>query len=98
MTPNEFWYDEPRLLDSYIKKRELELDTINYQSWLIGLYVNKAVGTVLENAFSKKGSIQSTYFEKPLEELNSTKKIVQEQQTTYKEQYNIWAKFGKKGV
>lgn len=103
MTPNDFWYDEPRLLNSYIKKRELELDTLNYQSWLIGLYVFDAVGVVLTKAFSKS-SQKDTYFEKPLEQFNSnyaennknnSHKNLNED---YRQQKNYWSKFTKKGV
>lgn len=103
MTVDEFWNEEPRLLSSYVRKHELERDEINYQSWLIGLYVYKAVGTVLGNAFSSKSSINNTYFEKPLEELDSNyiaeyeaKKETKD--VSYRHNVNYWAKFGKKGV
>lgn len=104
MTTEEFWYGEPRVLCSYIKKHELELDEMNYNAWLIGLYTHKAFGTVLSNAFSKEGSIVNTYFEKPLEELNSvyshskSKKKVVLSKNDYRQQINYWAKIGKKGV
>lgn len=101
MTAEEFWYGEPRLFSSYIKKHELELDEINYQSWLIGLYVFKAVGTVLGNAFSSKSSINNTYFEKPLEELNSSyinnkKEKESNKNIDYRNNVNYWGKLGRK--
>lgn len=102
MTPNEFWYSEPRLLQSYIKKRELELDNINYVSWLIGLYVHQGFGVVINNAFSDKSSKKSTYFEKPLELFNKeqeeTRDDKEERNVKYQAQFNYWAKIGKKGV
>ena len=100
MTPNEFWYSEPRLLQSYIKKRELELDNINYNAWLIGLYVHQGVGVVISNAFSDKSSKKSTYFEKPLGVFNENKEAEAKETTNvkYQQQFNYWAKFGKKGV
>lgn len=101
MTPNEFWYSEPRLLQSYIKKRELELDNINYVSWLIGLYVHQGFGVVINNAFSGKSSKKSTYFEKPLDLFNEKHTKIenkQDMQVKYQEQFNYWAKIGKKGV
>lgn len=103
MTADEFWNGEPRLFSSYIKKHELELDEINYQSWLIGLYTYKAVGTALGDVFSSKSSIENTYFGKPLEELNSNyiEKHENEKNSkdkTYRANVNYWAKFGKKGV
>lgn len=103
MTVKEFWNEEPRLLSSYIKKHEKELDEINYQSWLVGLYVYKAVGTVLGNAFSAKSSINNTYFEKPLEEFESNYIIEYEikkesKDISYRKNVNYWSKIGKKGV
>jgi len=101
MPSDEFWYEEPCLLDSYIKKRELELDSLNYQAWLFGLYTYNAFSVVLSNAFSKEGSKQSTYFEKPLDELNSKyahKPQESNNKDKYRQQKNFWAKIGKKGV
>lgn len=94
MTPNQFWYDEPRLLDVYIKKRELELDVINYNSWLIGLYVHDAFGVVMSQSFSKNSDAK--YFEKPLDEFNYNKPKPVDKKVEYREQVNAWAKFGKK--
>ena len=102
MTPQEFWNDEPRLLQSYIRKRELELDNINYVSWLIGLYVHQGFGVVINNAFSDKSSKKSTYFEKPLDLFNekNTDDIEQKENMNvkYQAQFNHWARIGKKGV
>ena len=102
MTPNDFWYDEPRLLQSYIRKRELELDNINYEAWLIGLYVHQGFGVVINNAFSDKSSKKSTYFEKPLDLFNEKNandvKQKEDMNVKYQSQYNYWAKIGKKGV
>lgn len=103
MTADEFWYGEPRLLSSYIKKYEQELDEINYESWLIGLYVYKAISTALGDAFSSKNNINNKYFDKPLEELNSNyieehKEKLDKKDTEYRNNVNYWAKFGKKGA
>ena len=102
MTPKEFWYDEPRLLQSYIKKRELELDNINYVAWLFGLYNYHGFATAISQAFSDKSSKKSTYFEKPLdlfnEKQNSNKNDKEMMNVKYQAQFNHWAKIGKKGV
>lgn len=102
MTPNEFWYDEPRLLQSYIKKRELELDNINYVAWLFGLYNHQSFAVTISNAFSDKSSKKSTYFEKPLDLFNEKQdsKIANKEKMNvkYQTQFNYWAKIGKKGV
>lgn len=96
MSLDQFWYEEPRLLDVYVKKRELELDDINFQSWLIGLYNHYGITIALANAFSS--SKKSTYFEKPLELFNSKKNEQKQSPTNYNDMYNYWAKLGKKGV
>lgn len=101
MTLDQFWYYEPRLLDVYVKKRELELDDINFNAWLVGFYSHYGVTVALANAFSDKGSKKSTYFEKPLELFNSNNKTIKEPEQKndkYRQQYNYWAKLGKKGV
>lgn len=103
MTPEQFWYDEPRLLDVYIKKQELQRDDMNYNAWLIGLYVEKSLSTVLGAMFSKKGTKIEPYFEKPIEELNSDfilkkkEEIKTNKEEKYNVQFNYWAKIGKKG-
>lgn len=100
MTPKEFWYDEPRLLQCYIKKRELELDNINYSAWLFGLYSYHGFATAISQAFSDKSSKKSTYFEKPLDLFNEKYKNEDKEKTSvkYQTQFNYWAKIGKKGV
>lgn len=101
MTTEEFWNGEPRVLCSYIKKYELELDDMNRQSWLIGLYVCKAVSTVVGNALASKNSIKETYFEKPLEQFNYSA-VKEEKQNNvekdHRQNVNYWAQLGKKGA
>ena len=58
MPLQEFWYENPDLLwvyrTSFINKRKEEVEfqheCINYQAWLIGVYVQQAIGS----AFNKK--------------------------------------------
>lgn len=102
MTTEEFWDGEPRVVGSYIKKHEKELDEMNYNSWLIGLYVQKALVTTLGNMFGDKNSVKDTYFEKPLECFNSNynpedKNDEEKKNTDYRTKHNYWAKFGAKG-
>lgn len=70
---------------------------MNYQSWLNGLYVYFAIGTVISNAFSSKGSISNTYPEKPIEELFSYYKAIPKKDN-HQQNKNFWAKLGKKEV
>ena len=99
MTPTQFWEDEPRLINSYIRKHELELDESNYKSWLIGLYSYEAVSVALSKAFSDKGKADNiNYFEKPIEELFSNYEEHKEQTSKdFRKSVNYWAKFAKKG-
>jgi hypothetical protein len=101
MTTEEFWNGEPRVLSSFIKKHELELDEMNKYSWLIGLYTYKAVGTVVSNALSGKNSIKQSYFDRPLEEFNSNyNKNAHEKEIEegHRKSVNFWSKLHKKGV
>lgn len=67
MTWEQFWYDDPTILSSYIHKYKMELEDKereqNYEAWLYGVYVYEAVGTVLDNAFSKRS--KARYPDKP---------------------------------
>lgn len=97
MTPEQFWTGEPRLLDCYIRKRELELDDINYQAWLFGLYTHKAFATTMANAFAKKGSEPQIYFKEPIKELNSNYRYKKENKISdQRTQYNYWASLKKR--
>lgn len=77
MPLQEFWNDDPDLLwtyrDLYTKKMEqdikLQQEMINYQSWLQGLYIQRAIAS----NFSK----QVRYFEKPID-FNAKPKTKQE--------------------
>lgn len=102
MTAKEFWEEDPRLIVSYIKKREIEQTETNYKAWLFGLYTYKALSVVITSAFSKKNSLKETYFEKPLEELDGgyAQKVrtqKEKKDEIYRESVNYWAKFGKRG-
>ena len=105
MTTEEFWNGEPRILCSYIKKHELELDEINRKAWLFGLYTYKAVNVVISNfasSFSKSNNgTQQTYFERPIEEFQSDYKVKKEvkkleKDDKHRQSVNLWAKLGKK--
>lgn len=103
MTPTQFWYEEPRLLYSYLRKHEIEQDENNYKSWLFGLYTHKAVLVAIALSFAEKGAEIEPYFQEPLKELMSDYVPITEEEkgtkikTDYRKQTNYWAKLGKKG-
>jgi len=72
MPSKDFWDEDPRWLLSYLKayelKRKREEDqmsiTLDYQSWLTGLYVHQGVQVALANSFSKRG--RAKYVKEPI--------------------------------
>lgn len=102
MTPTQFWEEEPRLVNSYIRKHEMELDEFNYKSWLLNVYTFKAVSTAIGLSFAEeKNKNKIKYFDEPIEEFYINKRDKQNSETTLNEKHrnkvNYWAKFGKKG-
>ena len=67
MTNEEFWFAEPRLVESYRKALEIRNDIVNQQLWLQGLYNMDAFSVVVSNAFGGKGMKKQKYMDKPLE-------------------------------
>lgn len=71
MQTAEFWEEEPELLwayrKSYMDKKKIEAETINYTAWLNGVYIYDAVATVIHNGFSKEGTRPREYIAQPFE-------------------------------
>jgi len=44
----------------------MQASIIDYQAWLTGLYVNQAVGVVIQNAFGGKGKQKAKYMQEPI--------------------------------
>lgn len=63
MTYEQYWYDEPKLINAYIKAEEMRISKRNQELWLQGLYNHIALNTSLSNAFSKHS--HAKYIEKP---------------------------------
>lgn len=66
MSYDEYWNQSPKLAEDYRKAWELKLQNDDNNAWLNGLYVYKAISTVMINSFSKKGTPTEHYFEEPL--------------------------------
>ena len=58
MTLNEFWYGDMRLLPAYQKAYYRD---VSYRAWIQGNYDSVAFGTVMANAFAKKGAKKAEY-------------------------------------
>ena len=67
MTYEQYWYDDPLLLNSYLKAEEIRRRTKNQEMWLQGLYVHIAVGDLVPvlNPFSKDHKAKK-YLDKPI--------------------------------
>lgn len=55
MNYEQYWYDDPMLINSYIKAEEIRQVKKNNELWLQGLYVYIAIGDLVPvlNPFSK---------------------------------------------
>lgn len=66
MSPQEYWEGDPYLVWDYKRAHNLKVEQRNQELWLQGLYIFNAFGTVLANAFAKKGAKKQKYIEKPI--------------------------------
>lgn len=101
MSSREFWEEDTQLYWAYrtfyLKKMEMEAETMNYNNWLNGSYIHLATSISLNNAFSKKKmDYPNTPFgnkeNKPKTELQ--KKLEQEKDKNVRQQieFNYWAR------
>lgn len=67
MSYDEYWYGDPWRMVDYKAAYELRNRRENQMMWIQGIYVVNALSVVIGNAFSKRGTPQKKYFEKPLE-------------------------------
>lgn len=67
MTPEQYWEGDPHLVRYYYEAHKLRNEQKNQEFWLQGLYVYKAVETVVGNALRKKGAAPLKYIEKPID-------------------------------
>lgn len=72
MTMAEYWEASPHLVRFYREAHKLRIQQRNQELWLQGLYIYNAFGTVLANAFPKKGAAKQKYIEKPIELFGKT--------------------------
>lgn len=50
MTPEQYWYGNPRLILNYEKKYQMESDKKRQEAWLIGAYVKSALSSTILTA------------------------------------------------
>lgn len=81
MSADEYWHGEPELTQAYALAYKIRKEERNYELWLQGLYIYKAVCVALSNAFEKNS--KERYLEKPLDIFPPTKE--QEEERLQKE-------------
>lgn len=67
MTPSQYWDEAPSLATAYRQAHRLRREAENELAWLQGLYMYDAFGTVLANAFARRGAKRVNYMEKPID-------------------------------
>ena len=65
MSYEQYWYSEPWLVRAYRDAELYRREQSNYNAWLQGLYIHRAVSASLSQAFSDKKSQQLTYLDYP---------------------------------
>lgn len=65
MTPEQFWYDDPKLIKAYEKAYQSKIYT---ESWLYGVYVHKALEDFGDKHLRLKGTPikEKRYPDKPI--------------------------------
>ena len=88
----EFWHGDYTYLKNYERAHEYRSEEVNQQMWLQGLYIYRAVGTALANAFGDRNAkyikepisiLPKTEYQKRLEETEKQNKLI--------ERLNRWA-------
>lgn len=104
MSEKEFWEDDPQLYWAYqtfyLRQKKDEIEQLNYNAWLQGIYTLSALNQSLSGVFGKKGQKADIYPKKPIEfkqELEKQVKYSQEEkEALYVQEFNSWARLGKR--
>ena len=56
MTEKQYWYDDPKLINRYIRIEQIKQQKRNNELWLQGAYIYQAIGSLapIFNPFSKE--------------------------------------------
>lgn len=83
MSYKEFWEGDTALpkfyYETYKKKMGREYEQLDYAAWLNGLYNKYAYEVVMANFFSKKGTPQQKYPDKPMSQSKKEKPKTEEE-------------------
>ena len=105
MSEKEFWEDDPQLYWAYqtfyLRKKKDEIEQLNYNAWLSGIYTLSALNQSLSGIFGKKGQKSEIYPKVPInfkqEEEKKKEYTEQEINKIAVQDFNSWARFRKVG-
>ena len=76
MTYEQYWFGDPWMVRAYAQHHLLKRKQMNEELWLQGIYMSRAIGVVLHNAFDKH---KEKYFDKPLDIFEKTDAEIEEE-------------------
>ena len=90
MTYDQYWYGDPLMVRAFYKADKLRKEREDESAWLMGLYVQSALNSVVGNAFRKQGQQPAEYPEEPMSAtVRREKKEAEEERN--KEREALWA-------
>lgn len=66
MSYEQYWYGEPNLVKAYRQAEIYRRENENYNAWLQGLYIHRAVTASISQTFGDKKSNMVKYLEYPI--------------------------------
>ena len=91
MSEEQYWEGPPRLVKTYRKLYELQLEKKNQEAWWQGYYFYKALDTIAFNLTRKQTQPSSSYPKEPLRIKPYTK--AEEEERSNKERQKAFAFF-----
>lgn len=93
MTPHEYWYEDPKYINAYVKAEAIKQRRRNTELWLNGAYIYNAIGALVPvlNPFSKEHRAKP-YLKQPIP-ISEEERLEQE-----REKYNRFVNYMMKRV
>ena len=84
MTYEQYWYDDPMIVGDFRKAERLRQERADFEAWLNGVYIAKAIEATIGNDFRTAGSPPAKYPELPLlAEEKDRKRVSEEQEAAF---------------
>lgn len=87
MTYSEYWEQDSSLVINYRYADRLKQQQRSNDAWLQGMYIYEALGVVLGNLFSTRGTQPITYREEPIRVIPKTKYEIQREQIAERQRF-----------